>query len=167
LPLFEPKDVIGGGTTATSALIGYRGWTRVPEVKARVVVRGLSLYGGQRATLCGDAGGGGTFHVADVLLLELMQAGQLVDIGFVGSVDGVEVAQKGVKRMGDDAYVQQSGTVDLTPWLAADGSELVVTVLTTGRYADISDVFLRVSGAGARRTVEHAEVDRSGQGGTL
>lgn len=170
LLVFEPKDVISTGGPAQSvpsALVGYHGWTRVPEIRARVVVRGLSLYGGQRATLCGDARGDGGFHVEDVLLLEVMQAGELIDIGFASAFDGVEVAQKGVKRMGDDSFDQRAGTIDLTPWLSSDGRELVLTVLAASKHVELSNVYLRVNGAGARRTVQHAEVDHSGQGGTL
>lgn len=167
--LFEPKNLHTDtpSPTAPSALIGYRGWTRVPEIKARVVLKGVSLYGAQQATLCGYARGDGDWHIEDALLLELMQDGQLIDMGFVGAADGVEVAHAGVRRMGDPGYDHMPGTVDLTPWLSVDGRELVLTILAASKHIDITEIYLRVNGAGARRTVERAEVDRSGQGGTL
>jgi len=154
-------------TIASGALVGYRGWTSVPQVIARAVVREVALYGEQRATLVGDARGEGEWSVADVLLLELMENGRLIDIAFAGSAHGLEVNGKPVRRLGTTGHDHVPGEVDLTAWLTPGGRELVVSALTSYRGGSVSEVFLRINGAGARRVVAQAEVDRSGKGGTL
>jgi hypothetical protein len=154
-------------TLASGALVGYRGWTSVPQVIARAVVREVALYGEQRATLVGDARGESEWSIADVLLLELMENGRLVDIAFAGSAQGLEVNGKPVRRLGTTGHEHIPGEVDLTAWLTPAGRELVVSALSSHRGGSVSEVFLRINGAGARRVVSRAEVDRSGTGGTL
>jgi hypothetical protein len=152
---------------ASGALVGYRGWTSVPKVLARAVVREVALYGEQRATLVGDARGISDWSVADVLLLELMENGRLVDIAFAGSAQGLEVNGQPVRRIGTAAHKHKPGEVDLTEWLTPSGRELVVSALSSFRGGAVSEVYLRVNGAGARRVLDRAEVDSSGRGGTL
>jgi len=155
------------GKLAAGVLVGYRGWTSVPKLLARAVVREVGLYGAQRATLVGDARGEGEWSVADVLLLELTENGALIDIAFVGSASGVEVNGKPVRRLGTPATKHQPGEVDLTDWLVPSGRELVVSALSSYRGGSVSEVFLRINGAGASRVAARAEVDGSGAGGTL
>jgi ankyrin repeat protein len=151
---------------AQGVLVGYRGWTSVPKVLARASLRNVVLQGEQRATLVGEARGEGAWQVADVMLLELLQDGRRIDIAFAGSADGIEVDGTAVRRLGGRTRKHVPGSVDLTPWLAADGRQLVVTALSSFRGGHVSKVYLRVNGAGARRTLADAEVDRSRTGGT-
>jgi ankyrin repeat protein len=157
----EDAKITGG------ALVGYRGWTSVPKLIARAAVREVALYGDQRATLVGDARGEGEWSVADVLLLELMENGRLVDIAFAGSAQGLEVNGKPVRRLGAAGRTHAAGAIDLTDWLMPSGRVLVVSALSSFRGGSVSDVYLRINGAGARRSLQGTEVDHSGGGGTL
>jgi hypothetical protein len=152
---------------AAGVLVGNRGWTSVPKVLARALVREVGLFGAQRATLVGDARGESDWSIADVLLLELMENGALIDIAFVGSASGIEVNGKPVRRLGTSGSKHVPGEVDLTDWLMPSGRELVVSALSSSRGGSVSDVFLRINGAGASRVAARAEVDGSGTGGTL
>ena len=153
------------GELASGTLVGYRGWTFVPSRLTRCVLRNVALYGEQRATLVAEADGGGTVHVADVILFEQLEGGRVKERAFAGRPDGIEVDGAPVRRIGARSRDLAPGSLDVTSLLSHDGSDLAISVLSGYGSGHVSNVYLRIDGPDAQRTIARAEVERDSGGG--
>jgi ankyrin repeat protein len=141
-------------------LLGYRGWTRVPNIVQQVVLRGLSPRAGHRVRLCGDAAGRAPWRVDDVLLIEPINGAMRARPAFVGRAEDVLIEQRSIPRLGERGQEFTPDAIDFATVLATDGGadRVVLSVLDFGTQAELSPVYLFVEGSGARETLARVEV---------
>jgi hypothetical protein len=133
--------------------------TRDFERTPRVVATGETPYlrlEGARARLYGDKGATQGWSVHNFVLLEVIDpGGRVVGSAAIGFSEGVVLGKEQVDNLGRMSFTFEPGEVDLTPKLPeSEPFKLRVTALDYSGAGRVSDLFVVLDNAGARRGAE-------------
>lgn len=142
----------------SDALLGYRGWTRVPNIIVSVEIHSLSMLGSQRVTLSSDRDGHEAWTIDDILLIEIMRGGSRVRCAFAGTVDQVTLDGQNVPRLGQQGMSFGPGDVDIGPLVSGGADRIVLSLLDYGGVASSTALHLSIQGRDAANTINHARV---------